>query len=30
VVIAIGAQRKAPGDDMIGEQVELTAIDDSK
>lgn len=30
VVIAIGAQRKAPGDDMIGEQVELTALDDSK
>ena len=30
VVIAIGAQRKQPGDDMIGEQVELTALDDSK
>jgi glucose-6-phosphate 1-dehydrogenase len=30
VVIAIGAQRKAAGDDMIGEQVELTALDDSK
>ena len=30
VVIAIGAQRKASGDDMIGEQVELTALDDSK
>jgi glucose-6-phosphate 1-dehydrogenase len=30
VAISIGAQRKAPGDDMIGEQVELTALDDSK
>src|SRR3954452_12205861 len=30
VAIAIGAQRKAPGDDMVGEQVELTALDDSK
>ena len=29
VVIAIGAQRKAPGDDMVGEQVELTALDDT-
>ncbi|GLS39847.1 glucose-6-phosphate 1-dehydrogenase [Mesorhizobium tianshanense] len=30
VAISIGAQRKAPGDDMIGEQVELTALDESK
>ncbi|ESW66397.1 glucose-6-phosphate 1-dehydrogenase [Mesorhizobium sp. LSJC277A00] len=30
VAISIGAQRKAPGDDMVGEQVELTALDDSK
>ncbi|TIQ24155.1 MAG: glucose-6-phosphate dehydrogenase, partial [Mesorhizobium sp.] len=30
VAISIGAQRKAAGDDMIGEQVELTALDDSK
>ncbi|RWB71983.1 MAG: glucose-6-phosphate dehydrogenase [Mesorhizobium sp.] len=30
VAISIGAQRKRAGDDMIGEQVELTALDDSK
>ncbi|MER9076963.1 glucose-6-phosphate dehydrogenase [Mesorhizobium sp. M0895] len=30
VAISIGARRKAPGDDMVGEQVELTALDDSK
>ena len=30
VAISIGAQRKVPGDDMVGEQVELTALDDSK
>ncbi|TKB13484.1 MAG: glucose-6-phosphate dehydrogenase [Mesorhizobium sp.] len=30
VAISIGAQRKVPGDDMIGEQVELTALDDTK
>ncbi|MCA0024179.1 MULTISPECIES: glucose-6-phosphate dehydrogenase [unclassified Mesorhizobium] len=30
VAISIGAQRKAAGDDMVGEQVELTALDDSK
>ncbi|WP_292476147.1 glucose-6-phosphate dehydrogenase, partial [Mesorhizobium sp.] len=30
VAISIGAQRKVAGDDMIGEQVELTALDDSK
>ncbi|TGQ07597.1 MULTISPECIES: glucose-6-phosphate dehydrogenase [unclassified Mesorhizobium] len=30
VAISIGAQRKRPGDDMIGEQVELTALDDTK
>ncbi|TPI34220.1 glucose-6-phosphate dehydrogenase [Mesorhizobium sp. B3-1-6] len=30
VAISIGAQRKVAGDDMIGEQVELTALDDTK
>ncbi|CDX49902.1 glucose-6-phosphate dehydrogenase [Mesorhizobium sp. LCM 4577] len=30
VAISIGAQRKRAGDDMVGEQVELTALDDSK
>ncbi|CDX25672.1 putative glucose-6-phosphate 1-dehydrogenase [Mesorhizobium sp. ORS 3324] len=30
VAISIGAQRKIAGDDMIGEQVELTALDDTK
>ncbi|CAN7275476.1 glucose-6-phosphate dehydrogenase [Mesorhizobium amorphae] len=30
VAISIGAQRKQAGDDMVGEQVELTALDDSK
>jgi glucose-6-phosphate 1-dehydrogenase len=30
MAISIGAQRKRAGDDMIGEQVELTALDDSK
>ncbi|TIL74754.1 MAG: glucose-6-phosphate dehydrogenase, partial [Mesorhizobium sp.] len=30
VAISIGAQRKVAGDDMVGEQVELTALDDSK
>ncbi|MDX8525250.1 glucose-6-phosphate dehydrogenase [Mesorhizobium sp. MSK_1335] len=30
VAISIGAQRKMAGDDMIGEQVELTALDDTK
>jgi glucose-6-phosphate 1-dehydrogenase len=28
VAIGIGARRKAPGDEMVGEQVELTAMDD--
>jgi glucose-6-phosphate 1-dehydrogenase len=28
VAIGIGARRKAPGDAMVGEQVELTAMDD--
>ncbi|TGP48294.1 glucose-6-phosphate dehydrogenase [bacterium M00.F.Ca.ET.230.01.1.1] len=30
VAISIGAQRKVAGDDMIGEQVELTALDDTR
>jgi glucose-6-phosphate 1-dehydrogenase len=29
VAISIGARRKAPGDEMVGEQVELTAMDDA-
>ncbi len=29
VAIGIGARRKAPGDEMVGEQVELTAMDDA-
>jgi glucose-6-phosphate 1-dehydrogenase len=28
VAVAIGARRKAAGDDMVGEQVELSAVDD--
>ncbi|KQZ15104.1 glucose-6-phosphate dehydrogenase [Mesorhizobium sp. Root554] len=28
--IGIGARRKAAGDEMVGEQVELTAVDDAK
>jgi len=30
VIIGIGARRKAPGDEMVGEQVELTALDDAR
>jgi glucose-6-phosphate 1-dehydrogenase len=30
VAIGIGARRKAPGDEMVGEQVELTALDDAR
>ena len=30
VAIAIGARRKAAGDEMIGERVELTAVDDGR
>ena len=30
VAIGIGARRKAPGDEMVGEQVELTAMDEDK
>lgn len=29
VMIALGARRKAPGGDMVGEDVELTAVDDT-
>jgi glucose-6-phosphate 1-dehydrogenase len=29
VAIGIGARRKAPGDEMVGEQVELTAMDEA-